>query len=120
MTYLMNTAPILGTVSSEVLGGSVGADFIVGLDGNDQISGGAGDDILHGDFIALNLLQGTQGASSFAQYDESDAWNVEQNDDGFGSMTQTIQTALDATYSMRRLIPFDPAAQDVVLRGLPI
>lgn len=100
MTYQTNTAPIIGTVSSEVLDGTVKADIIVGLDGNDKISGGAGDDILHGDFIAPNLLVGTEDATSFSQYGESDAWSVTQDGDGFGSMTQTIQTAPDATYSM--------------------
>lgn len=100
MTYEMNAGPIIGSVSSEVLDGTRKADTIVGLDGNDKISGGAGDDVLHGDFIAENLLPGTQGATSFAQYGESDAWTVNQGEDGFGSMSQTIQTAADATYTM--------------------
>ncbi len=100
MTYTTDTDPLIGTVSSDDLVGSRQSDLIVGLDGNDQITGGTGDDTIHGDFIDANLLRGTDGATSFAQYGESGAWTVTTEPGGHTSMTQTIDTAADAVYGI--------------------
>lgn len=100
MTVQATPVPMIGTVVSELLDGTRQADVIVGLDGNDQINGGTGDDLIYGDFVDPNMLLGAIGATSFAQYAQSGAWSVTNSADGHSSMSQTVQTAADTTYSI--------------------
>jgi Ca2+-binding RTX toxin-like protein len=106
----MNTSTNLnqqiGTNVSDELDGTENGDVVLGLSGNDTITSGGGDDVVYGDFTSANLLAGTDGALSFAQYGESGAWSVQAEDGGHTSMTQTIDTQLGEIYS----ITFDLAA----------
>ena len=106
----MNTSNILnqqtGTNVSETLDGSNTADLLLGLSGNDTITSGGGDDVVYGDFSTENLLTGTDGATSFAQYGETGAWSVQAEDGGHTSMTQSIDTQAGESYA----ISFDLAA----------
>ncbi len=97
---------VFGTDVSEVLQGTSDADMIVGLAGNDTIEGAAGADTIYGDFLPSNLLEGTESASSFAEFGETGAWHVQTDPDGTTSMTQTVETAANATYT----VSFDIAA----------
>ncbi len=103
-----NESPIelVGTQTSEELEGNVAADMIVGLAGDDTISGDSGDDVIHGDFSEDNLLESTDGNSSFAQYGDADAWTVQEEAGGHTSMTQTVETLPGEVYSVN----FDLAA----------
>jgi serralysin len=76
-----------GTSASNTIDGTNEADIIIGLSGNDTINSGSGDDVVYGDFTSPNLLTGTKGASSFAQYSEIGAWAVNQEADGNTYMT---------------------------------
>lgn len=99
-------ADLLGTHASELIEGDDASEMIVGLSGDDTISGDDGDDVIHGDFLSGNLLTGTDGATSFAQYGDTDAWSVQQEANGHSSMTQTVETIQGETYS----VSFDLAA----------
>lgn len=99
-------ADLLGTHSSELIEGNDASEMIVGLSGDDTISGDAGNDVIHGDFLSGNLLVDTGGATSFAQYGETDAWSVQDEGNGHSSMTQTVETIQGETYS----VSFDLAA----------
>ncbi|WP_166417170.1 DUF6923 family protein [Cochlodiniinecator piscidefendens] len=97
---------VIGTNQTETLMGTTDEDQIVGLAGDDQITGSSGADTIYGDFVSENLLNGTEGATSFAQYSEDAAWTVTTDADGHSSMSQTVETIQDATYS----VSFDLAA----------
>lgn len=102
------TPPIsqLGTHVSETLDGTNNSDVVLGLSGDDTITSSGGDDIVYGDFILSNLLVGTQGATSFAQYGETGAWDVKNEASGHTSMTQSVETNAGENYA----ISFDLAA----------
>ncbi|SHH41405.1 Hemolysin-type calcium-binding repeat-containing protein [Cognatiyoonia sediminum] len=97
---------IFGTSNNEFLQGTRDPDKIVGLAGDDVIEGAAGEDTIYGDFDPVNLLEGTEGASSFSEFGATGAWQVQDNPDGSTSMTQTVETVANTTYS----ISFDIAA----------
>ncbi|WP_093991834.1 DUF6923 family protein [Flavimaricola marinus] len=96
-----------GTSHDDIITASQNDDvIIIGLAGDDTITGSAGDDVLVGDFLANNILIGTEGATSFAQYSESDAWTTSTDQNGATSMSQTVQTQPGAVYT----VSFDLAA----------
>lgn len=97
---------VLGTDFADTLTGSDTGDAIFGLTGDDTITSGDGDDRTYGDFSDENLLDGTQNATSFAQYGETGAWAIDAQGDGHTSMTQSIETLAGETYG----ISFDLAA----------
>ena len=90
---------LIGTSESNLLEGTDEADTIIGLSGNDTINSGGGGDIVYGDFTSLNLLTGTQDATSFAQHSANDAWVANQDADGHASITQSIDTHIGETYN---------------------
>lgn len=96
----------IGTHLSEKLQGTRDIDYVIGLSGDDLISTTNGDDVVFGDFMDTNLLEGTEGATSFAQYAETGAWSVETGENGHTSMTQSVETRTGEVYS----ISFDLAA----------
>ena len=95
------TQPVVtGTDENDILDGTNQGDMILGLAGDDTIQTFHGDDIVHGDFVTDNLLDGTDGARSFAQYGDSDAWSVATDSSGHTSMTQTIDTSESQVYKI--------------------
>lgn len=90
----------VGTGQTETLIGTSGADMILGLAGDDVIESAGGEDIIYGDFIGENLLEGTQSATSFAQYGETGAWTVKDEGNGHTSMTQSVETVAGAEYEI--------------------
>lgn len=93
-------AEIIGTDQTENIVGSYGADMILGLAGDDTIESAGGQDIIYGDFIGQNLLEGTDTATSFAQYGENGAWSVQDIGNGHTSMTQSVDTLAGAKYEI--------------------
>lgn len=91
---------ITGTGQTETLIGTHSDDFILGLAGDDVIQGAGGEDVIFGDFVGQNLLEGTEGASSFAQYGESGAWNIADEGNGHTSMSQSVSTVAGAQYEI--------------------
>lgn len=91
---------IIGTGQTESLSGTFEADMILGLGGDDVIDSGGGEDVIYGDFIGENLLNGTDTATSFAQYGASGAWLIEDEGSGHTSMTQSIDTLAGAQYEI--------------------
>lgn len=106
MSVPVNQNLRIGTHLSETLEGSADVDFVVGLSGDDIIQTTMGDDIVFGDFIEANMLEGTDGATSFAQYADTGAWAVSTSDSGHTSMTQAVETRAGEVYA----ISFDLAA----------
>ena len=106
MSEVQSPIPIVGTEISENIDGTNTTDTIVGLAGNDTVTAGAGDDVIFGDYVGGNLLQATEGATSFAQFGESGAWTVVEEASGHTSMTQSVETIAGETYSLS----FDIAA----------
>lgn len=96
----MPASVITGTQVSETLSGTPEDDLITGLSGDDTISGSAGADEIHGDFLDENLLSGTSGATSFAQYGDSGHWTVAQENSGHTAMSQTVDTQDGALYEV--------------------
>ncbi|MEM8553769.1 MAG: calcium-binding protein [Pseudomonadota bacterium] len=94
------------TQNDDVLVGDKANNLIVGLAGDDLVQGQGGDDLLFGDFVPQNLLTGVEGATSFAQYAASGAWQVRQTADGHTEMSQSVETVAGAEYS----IGFETAA----------
>lgn len=90
----------IGTHLSDDLQGTKDTDYVVGLSGDDVIRTTSGDDVIFGDFLDTNLLNGTEGATSFAQYGETGAWTVTTGPDGHSSMTQNIETKVGEVYSI--------------------
>ncbi len=97
---------ITGTHDHDQLEGASQSDTIVGLSGDDTLVGAAGEDTLVGDFAGQNLLLDTNDATSFSQYGANGAWSVEDLGNGHSSMSQTVQTQANETYS----ITFEAAA----------
>ncbi|MGB1213373.1 MAG: calcium-binding protein [Pikeienuella sp.] len=106
MSEVQSLTRIVGTEISEELESTVGNDAVVGLAGDDTISASKGDDVVFGDYIGGNLLEATEGATSFAQFGESGAWKVTEEAGGHTSMTQAVNTIAGETYSLS----FDIAA----------
>ena len=92
-------ATLNGTGLADSVTGTSDVDVITGLEGDDIVHAGAGEDVVYGDFSGDNILQGTQSATSFAQYSETGSWNVSTNGEGQTSMSQTVNTTDGADYS---------------------
>lgn len=97
---------IIGTNASDTLEATTDGSTVIGLAGNDTIDGSGNADIIVGDYVADNLLSGTDTATSFAQYGESGAWDITQTADGHTAMSQTVITDPGANYT----VSFDLAA----------
>lgn len=97
---MLETTPLVGTAVQDLLEGGSGADTIIALAGDDTILGKGGSDVIYGDFISENMLSDTEGATSFAQYGESGAWMVTEEESGHTSMSQTVETHAGASYSV--------------------
>jgi serralysin len=106
MSEAQNLTYQVGTNTDDILSGARGPDNIVGLSGDDTITSGGGNDMVYGDFEATNLLTGTDGATSFAQYGQSGAWDVTTEVSGHTTMTQSVDTQAGQLYE----ISFDLAA----------
>lgn len=91
---------IIGTNASEILDVTQTGTTVIALGGDDSINGAADADVIIGDYVETNLLAGTEFATSFAQYGQNGAWDVSQDGDGHLSMSQTVLTDVDATYSV--------------------
>ena len=91
---------MVGTEFDDLLTGEKLANTIVGLAGDDTVLGNGGNDVLHGDFVQENLLQGTADATSFAQYGATGAWAVGQTGSGQTEMSQTVTTQAGAVYEI--------------------
>ncbi|MGR3762295.1 calcium-binding protein (plasmid) [Roseobacteraceae bacterium NS-SX3] len=100
MTQYTDQAPLTGSQGDDVLTGSSLGDRITGQGGDDTIDGLQGSDVIHGDYTEANLLRGTGGASSFAQYGELGEWTVSQDGQGQTAMSQTVQTHAGEVYSL--------------------
>ena len=90
----------VGTGLSDLRDGTNEQDILVGLSGNDTLSGQAKNDLIYGDHADPNLLDGTVGAISFADYGESGEWDVSDLEDGHQQMTQTITTEAGGVYEL--------------------
>ena len=90
----------IGTGLSDQNDGTAQSDQMVGLAGNDNLSGQAGDDALHGDYAEDNLLGGTNGATSFADYAASGDWEVNDLENGHQEMTQEVTTEVGGVYNL--------------------
>ncbi len=97
---------IIGTLSDDALESTQDTSKIVGLSGDDTLIGKAGDDVIIGDFATENLLSGSESATSFAQYENGDAWTVSALENGHSEMTQSVQTVSGAAYT----VSFEAAA----------
>lgn len=95
-----------GTNQDEILHASDTDARVIGLAGDDNIIGSKSDDALFGDYLPENVLTDSQGATSFAQYGESDAWTTQGDANGATSMSQTVQTKAGTAYT----VSFDLAA----------
>ncbi|MEM6564986.1 MAG: calcium-binding protein [Pseudomonadota bacterium] len=91
---------LVGTGVSDLIEGAGQTDVVTGLAGDDTVYGNAGDDVLHGDYAEANLLEGTNGASSFSDYEASGSWQVTDLADGHQEMRQTIETEVGGVYSL--------------------
>ena len=100
MSLDMDKATVVGTAQHDELLGTAAADRIIGLAGDDTIEGAASADTIYGDFIAENLLAGTDGATSFEQYGASGNWTVTEDASGNTQMTQTVSTLKGAQYEV--------------------
>ncbi|WP_299631018.1 calcium-binding protein [uncultured Roseobacter sp.] len=106
MSVNQNQSLQIGTHLSEALYGTTASDYVVGLSGDDVIRTDMGDDVVFGDFLQSNLLNGTENATSFAQYAETGVWAVTTGANGHTSMSQAVDTRLGEVYEIR----FDLAA----------
>ncbi|MEL7463859.1 MAG: type I secretion protein [Pseudomonadota bacterium] len=91
---------IIGTGISETIEGGAAGEVVYGLAGDDVIAAKAGDDLIFGDYAPVNLLDGTNDATSFAQYGETGAWRIAVEPGGHASMTQTIETKVGEVYAV--------------------
>jgi len=91
---------IIGTDVHETIDGTNVAETIIALAGDDIINASDGDDIIHGDYVEQNLLTGTAGATSFAQFGATGAWTVQEEANGHTSMSQSVITEVGADYSV--------------------
>ncbi len=94
------TTSIIGTEIHETIDGTNQAETIIALAGDDTINASDGADIIHGDYVDENLLSGTTGATSFAQFGATGAWTVQNEANGHTSMSQTVTTESGADYSV--------------------
>ncbi len=97
-----------GGEGNDLLNLEDGNDTAEGGVGDDVINAGSGDDIVYGDVKDGNILQEiTNGdaPTSFAQYEQSGAWQLSE-EDGHSCISQSIKTDADETYT----ISFDLAA----------
>ncbi|MEM9250695.1 MAG: type I secretion protein, partial [Pseudomonadota bacterium] len=97
---MSGTDPILGTEQADDIVGDAGINIVVGLAGDDAIDGKAGDDQLIGDYGDENLLSATIGATSFAQYGDTGAWDVSEEASGHVTLSQEVQTIAGAIYEV--------------------
>lgn len=97
---MTDTPTHVGTEAEDIITGRREADSIVGLGGDDRIDGGKGADVIYGDYTGTNLLEGIQGATSFAQYGQSSAWRVQSEAGGHTSMSQTVDTVAGTNYEI--------------------
>ncbi|WP_299546303.1 calcium-binding protein [uncultured Tateyamaria sp.] len=91
---------LVGTGLSDQIDGTTENDMVTGLAGNDAITGHAGGDLLYGDYANDNLLDGTDGASSFGDYASTGVWQVTALDNGHQQMTQEITTEIGGVYNL--------------------
>ena len=96
----MTTETWVGTGLSDDYDGNSQGETMIGLAGDDNLSGQAGNDVLHGDYARDNLLEGTQGATSFADYAASGNWAVTNLDNGHQQMTQEVTTEIGGVYNL--------------------
>lgn len=97
----INTPTLLvGTGLSDQTDGTSQNDILIGLAGDDSLSGQAGDDAVFGDYANDNLLDGTTGAVSFADYGASGEWSLLDLQDGHQAMTQEITTEVGGVYAL--------------------
>lgn len=94
------TEIINGTAVQDTIEGTLLDETIVTFAGDDIINSYAGDDVIYGDFVDGNMLSGTQGASSFSQYAQTEAWSVTVDANGHTSMNQTVSTQVGSSYSI--------------------
>ena len=100
MSSETSVVPLVGTDQHDEINGSTASDLIIGLSGNDSIVGAASADTIYGDFIDENLLQSTDGATSFDQYGASGNWTVSQDENGNRQMSQGVTTLQGARYEV--------------------
>lgn len=95
------TVSLFGTEQHDTITGGAERDVVVGLAGDDAISGKRGADKIIGDYIGDNLLDAATDSTSFAQYGETGAWTVTEENTGHVSMSQTVDTVADTPYEIR-------------------
>lgn len=96
----MTTETWVGTGVSDDYEGSSRNETLIGLAGDDSLSGRAGDDILHGDYARDNLLDGTEGTTSFSDYAATGNWTVADLENGHQQMSQEIATEIGGVYNL--------------------
>ncbi|MGV6812132.1 MAG: calcium-binding protein [Brevirhabdus sp.] len=91
----------LGGEGNDILNLEAGSDTGSGGLGDDTVNAGTGDDLVYGDQGAQNLLARLDGEhpASFDQFAASGLWTVDGTP-GAQSMTQTVETTPDETYSL--------------------
>ncbi|MEM7440272.1 MAG: hypothetical protein AAF393_11785 [Pseudomonadota bacterium] len=90
-----------GGIGSDKINLEDGDDYAEGGLGADTINAGDGDDVVYGDDKLENILKpGTDGAQSFANFSQSDAWEGHSNpDSGLPEMSQSVETEAGQTYT---------------------
>lgn len=88
----------MGTALSDLLTGAKGVDQITGFAGDDTLNGAGGDDLLFGDYHTSNLLDVPDGATGFADYATSQAWQITDLTAGHQQMMQTLSTEVGGVY----------------------
>lgn len=91
---------LLGTEQHDSLTSQHLGTSVIGLAGDDTITTFAGDDVVHGDYIAGNLLDGSDAAVGFAQFGQTGAWDVAQEPGGHTRMSQTVATQPGTRYEI--------------------
>ena len=90
---------LLGTNQNDTLETGKAADVIVGLAGDDTISSAGNQDTVYGDFVAENLLQNPDGATSLTDY-AAGQWTLGEDASGASTMTQSVTTIEGARYEV--------------------
>ena len=90
---------LLGTNQHDTLDTGKDQDIIVGLADDDTISSAGEQDTIYGDFVAENLLQNPDGATSLTDY-AAGQWSLGQDSDGASTMTQSVTTIEGARYEV--------------------
>ncbi|MEL6233711.1 MAG: calcium-binding protein [Pseudomonadota bacterium] len=91
---------LLGTEQHDSLASGSEDAHVVGLAGDDVITTHAGNDLIYGDYIARNLLEGSDAAVSFAQFGATGAWEVVTEPSGHTRMSQTVETQAGTSYEI--------------------